>query len=171
MSDPASPSPAPGNVGLRPIAPGDDAHVERVIRSVMTEFGAVGCGFAIEDAEVGAMHAAYQAPRTAFFVAERDGAILGGAGIAPLEGGDAATCELRKMYLLPDARGLGVGSALLSRCLEAAREHGYETCYLETLESMEAARRLYAAFGFERIDAPLGNTGHGGCDAWYARGL
>ena len=171
MSDPDS-SPAPASdVSLRLIAPADDEHVERVIRSVMTEFGAIGCGFAIEDAEVGAMHAAYQEPRTAFFVAELRGAIVGGAGIAPLQGGDPDTCELRKMYLLPDARGLGVGRSLLDRCLSAAREKGFRTCYLETLQSMAAARKLYEAFGFERIDAPLGETGHGGCDTWYARGL
>jgi len=59
----------PENVLIRPIEPRDDAAVARVIRTVMPEFGADGPGFAIHDAEVDAMHAAYSQPRSAYFVA------------------------------------------------------------------------------------------------------
>jgi putative acetyltransferase len=159
------------DVVVRPIEARDDAGVEHVIRTVMTEFGAVGSGFAIEDAEVPAMHAAYQAEHCAFFVAEHDGAVIGGAGIAPLAGGSPDVCELRKMYLLPAGRGLGLGSRLLETCLDAAREHGFRTCYLETLAHMSAARRLYERYGFEPTGGPWGATGHCGCDSWYARAL
>lgn len=152
---------------IRPIEARDDADVARVIRTVMPEFGATGCGFAISDPEVDWMHRAYAAPRCAYFVVERDGAVQGGGGIAPLEGGDASTCELRKMYFLPSLRGLGAGAALMARCLDAARAFGFRQCYLETLTGMNAAMRLYARSGFRRIDAPLGNTGHGGCNTFY----
>ena len=54
------------------------------------------------------------------------------------------------MYFLPEARGRGAGAALLERCLDAARGFGYATCYLETLARMDAARKLYARFGFRR---------------------
>ncbi|HZV23418.1 MAG TPA: GNAT family N-acetyltransferase, partial [Luteimonas sp.] len=73
---------------LRPIAPGDDAAIARIIRTVMPEFGACGSGFAINDPEVDWMHRAYAAPRSAYFVVERDGVVEGGGGVAPLEGGD-----------------------------------------------------------------------------------
>lgn len=152
---------------IRTIEARDDADVARVIRTVMPEFGATGCGFAISDPEVDWMHRAYAAPRCAYFVVERDGAVQGGGGIAPLEGGDASTCELRKMYFLPSLRGLGAGAALMARCLDAARAFGFRQCYLETLTGMNAAMRLYARSGFRRIDAPLGNTGHGGCNTFY----
>lgn len=154
-------------VSIRPIQPGDDAAMAAVIRTVMPEFGAVGSGFAINDPEVDWMSRAYAAPRHAYFVLERDGRVLGGAGVAPLAGGDPDTCELRKMYFLPEARGLGAGAAMMERCLAAARGFGFARCYLETLTGMDAAMGLYERSGFRRIDAPLGATGHGGCNRFY----
>ena len=152
---------------IRPIRAGDDAAMAGVIRTVMPEFGATGSGFAISDPEVDWMSRAYAAPRHAYFVVERDGRVLGGAGVAPLAGGDAGVCELRKMYFLPEARGSGAGTAMMARCLDAARGFGFRQCYLETLTGMDAAMRLYERSGFRRIDAPLGATGHGGCNRFY----
>jgi putative acetyltransferase len=156
---------------IRPIEPRDDAAVAAIIRTVMPEFGACGSGFAINDPEVDWMHRAYSAPRSAYFVVERDGVVEGGGGVAPLEGGDAGTCELRKMYFLPSLRGLGAGAALMSRCLATARDLGFRRCYLETLSGMDAAMRLYERSGFGRIDGPMGATGHGGCNTFYLREL
>jgi putative acetyltransferase len=152
---------------IRPIMSGDDAAMAAIIRAVMPEFGAVGDGFAINDPEVDWMSRAYAQPRSAYFVVERDGIVLGGGGVAPLDGGDGDTCELRKMYFLPQARGLGAGSAMMERCLQAARGFGFTRCYLETLCGMDAAMRLYERSGFRRIDAPMGATGHGGCNTFY----
>ena len=160
-----------GEAAIRPIAPADDAAVAAIIRTVMPEFGATGDGFAINDPEVDWMSRAYAEPRHAYFVLERAGRVLGGAGIAPLAGGDPGTCELRKMYFLPEARGLGAGARMMARCLDAARAAGFARCYLETLRGMDAAMRLYERSGFRRIAAPLGATGHGGCNAFYLREL
>ena len=155
------------NWSIRPIQAGDDATMAGVIRTVMPEFGACGSGFAISDPEVDWMSRAYAAPRSAYFVVERDGRVVGGGGVAPLEGGDEDTCELRKMYFLPEARGLGAGAAMMARCLDAARGFGFARCYLETLTGMDAAMRLYERSGFRRIDGPMGATGHGGCNTFY----
>ncbi|MCA1714215.1 MAG: GNAT family N-acetyltransferase [Gammaproteobacteria bacterium] len=152
---------------IRPIQARDDAAIAAIIRTVMPEFGASGSGFAINDPEVNWMQRAYAMPRSAYFVAERAGVVQGGGGVAPLHGGDADTCELRKMYFLPALRGLGAGSALMAQCLAAARDFGFRRCYLETLRGMDAAMRLYERSGFRRIDGPLGATGHGGCNAFY----
>ena len=157
----------PATFAIRPITPADDAAMAAIIRAVMPEFGAVGDGFAINDPEVDWMSRAYAQPRSAYFVVERDGVVLGGGGVAALDGGDGDTCELRKMYFLPQARGLGAGSAMMERCLQAARGFGFTHCYLETLCGMDAAMRLYERSGFRRIDAPLGDTGHGGCNTFY----
>jgi putative acetyltransferase len=156
---------------LRPIEPRDDAAVASIIRTVMPEFGADGPGFAIHDPEVATMSAAYSRPRHAYFVVERNGRVIGGAGIAPLEGGDPGVCELRKMYFLPDARGLGAGERMLRHCLAFAREAGFKLCYLETLAGMKQAQKLYRRLGFEPLCAPMGKTGHFGCDNWYALDL
>ena len=161
------PEPAPP-AHIRPIVPADDAAMAAIIRAVMPEFGATGCGFAINDPEVDWMSRAYAAQRSAYFVAEDEtGRVIGGGGVAPLEGGDADTCELRKMYFLPAARGRGTGAAMMRRCLDAARGFGFRRCYLETLTGMDAAMRLYERSGFRRIDGPLGATGHGGCNTFY----
>jgi putative acetyltransferase len=156
---------------IRPIVAGDDAAVAAIIRTVMPEFGAQGPGFAINDPEVDHMSAAYARPRAVYFVVSDGERVIGGGGIAPLEHGDQRTCELRKMYFLDEARGRGAGAALLQRCLDAARALGYATCYLETLARMDAARKLYAKFGFRTLCAPMGETGHFSCDTFYALDL
>ena len=156
---------------IRPIRAEDDPRMAAIIRTVMPEFGATGCGFAIRDPEVDGMSRAYDAPRTAYFVVELDGVVVGGGGVAPLEGGPADTCELRKMYFLPEARGLGAGAAMMARCLAAARGFGFARCYLETLSGMDAAMKLYERSGFRRIEAPMGATGHGGCNTFYLLAL
>ena len=152
---------------IRPITPADDAAVAAIIRSVMPEFGAVGSGFAINDPEVDWMSRAYAEPRSSYFVIEREGRVVGGAGVAPLVDGEEDVCELRKMYFLPELRGVGAGAAMMARCLEAARGHGFRRCYLETLRGMDAAMKLYERTGFRRIPGPMGATGHGGCNAFY----
>ncbi len=156
---------------VRPITGADNPGVARLIRVVMPEFGADGPGFAIHDPEVEDMAGSYTGPGSGYLVVERDGQVLGGAGFGPLAGGPSDTCELRKMYFLPEIRGLGLGQQLLREVLGKAREAGYARCYLETLGSMARARRLYQAFGFQRLPGPLGSTGHYGCNAWYALDL
>ncbi len=157
----------PNAFQIRPITAGDNPAMAAIIRRVMPEFGADGPGFAIHDAEVDGMHEAYTGPRSAYFVVERDGIVLGGGGVAALENGEPDVCELRKMYFLPAARGIGAGSAMMQRCLEAARAFGFRRCYLETLTGMDAAQALYLRSGFVPRSAPMGGTGHFSCDRFY----
>lgn len=156
---------------LRPIEPRDDPAVAAIIRQVMPEFGACGPGYAINDPEVDAMHAAYSQPRSAYLVWELSGRVVGGGGIGPLAGAPPEVCELRKMYLLPELRGGGRGEILLRRLLALARGHEYGTCYLETLTGMDKAQRLYERMGFARLPGPMGATGHFGCNRWFALDL
>jgi putative acetyltransferase len=158
---------------VRPIRPTDDAAMAAIIRTVMHEHGASGPGFAIHDAEVAAMSASYRGQHARYYVVEHAGAIHGGAGFAQLAGTDAAaaTCELRKMYFLPTARGRGLGQALLTLLLDEMRAAGFRRCYLETTAPMQAAQRLYRAAGFEPLSRAEGATGHHGCELFFARRL
>ena len=157
---------------FRPIRPEDDASVAAIIRHVMPEFGADGPGFALHDPEVDHMSGAYAIPGAAYFVVvNEDGKVVGGAGVAALDGGEPEVCELRKMYFLPEVRGQGMGEALLRHCLTVAQDLGYRTCYLETLTGMDQALKLYRKVGFRPLCTPMGRTGHGGCDHWFARDL
>ena len=152
---------------IRPIRQADDPRMAQIIRTVMPAFGAVGDGFAINDPEVDWMSRAYAEPRCSYFVVESEGQVMGGGGVAPLVNGDEDVCELRKMYFLPELRGIGAGTALMQLCLHAARGHGFRRCYLETLRGMDAAMRLYERSGFRKLPGSMGCTGHGGCDSFY----
>lgn len=156
---------------IRPIRASDDALVAAIIRAVMPEFGADGPGFAIHDPEVDHMSEAYADAGAAYFVLESAGRVLGGAGVAPLEGGPTGVCELKKMYFLPEARGLGAGERMIRLCMRTAKELGYRTCYLETLSGMDRAMRLYTKLGFKALCEAWGATGHHGCDHWFALDL
>ena len=161
----------PDEFTIRPVHDRDDEALARILRTVMHEVGVDCEGSSFQDAEIGAISSAYSGKRAAYFVVERAGVVLGGGGIGLLQGGDPEMCELRKMYLLAEARGLGLGRCLLDACLEAARRAGYTCCYLETTHEQARARELYEKSGFARLDAPLGNTGHSACNAYYARDL
>ncbi|RDS85611.1 GNAT family N-acetyltransferase [Dyella psychrodurans] len=156
---------------IRPIEPRDNSAVANIIRTVMPEFGADGPGFAIHDTEVDDMQASYARSRSAYFVVERHGVVLGGGGVAQLEGATDDVCELRKMYFLPEARGIGAGASMIQRCLDAARGFGFKRCYLETLTGMDAAQSLYRKHGFTPLDTPMGGTGHFSCDRFFIRDL
>jgi putative acetyltransferase len=152
---------------LRPVEAKDNARVAEIIRTVMTEFGAVGKGYSIEDPEVDAMYEAYQSPDTVYYVVTLDGEVMGCGGIAPLRGGEADTCELKKMYFMPSLRGRGMGRQLISQLLVDARARGYKKVYLETIPRMETANLLYQKAGFKALSGPMGNTGHSSCGAFY----
>ncbi len=162
---------SPDDFTLRPIQPSDNPSVAHIIRTVMTEFGAIGEGYSIMDPEVDNMYGAYNSPKTAFYVVAKKegGEVFGCGGIGPLTGGEPAVCELKKMYFLPALRGLGFGQLMVTTCLDKAGKLGYRRCYLETLERMSQANRLYQKMGFEKICGPMGATGHGGCDSWYVK--
>ncbi len=141
--------------------------MERIIKEVMPEFGATSPGFAIHDPDVLDMYAAYDAPRSVYFVCDINGQIVGGGGIAPLKGGDDTICELQKMYFLRSSRRKGYGNMLLQACLRAAKDLGYTKCYIETFHTMSTAISAYEKSGFKRIPAALGNTGHFACDMFF----
>ncbi len=162
---------SPADFGFRPVQSTDNEQLARLIRTVMTEFACVGEGYSINDPEVDHIFEAYNHERAAFFVVTRQDEIVGCGGIAPLQNGDAETCELKKMYFYPAARGHGFGKRMVAECLSAAKQRGFKRCYLETVERMETANYLYQKLGFEKIVAPMGDTGHCSCDAWYVRDL
>ena len=86
------------SVQIRLIEKGDNAVVADIIRLVMTEFQAIGCGYSSSDSEVDDMHSAYADGDSAFFVVVLNSVVLGCGGFGPLTGTEGETCELRKMY-------------------------------------------------------------------------
>ncbi len=151
---------------IRAIQTPDNQPLEQLIREVLTEFGANRPGFAWSDPELENMYKAYNRPGTLYYVIQQGDTLLGGAGIGPFNGDQNDTCELQKMYLHPDARGKGLGNQLITQLLQDARSLGYSHCYLETLNSMSDALRLYQQQGFKRLTGPIAPSIHHSCDCW-----
>jgi len=159
------------NYILREIEKKDNEQIATVIRAVLIEMGVPKVGTAYEDKALDAMFETYNNPTSAYYVIENNGKIIGGAGVAELNNTDDNICEFQKMYFLSEARGLGLGSKMITVCLEKAKEFGFEKCYLETMPYMDSARALYQKNGFTALDKPVGDTGHYSCNVWMIKDL
>ena len=156
---------------IREIKKEDNQQVAQVIRTVLEEFNVPKVGTAYADPQLDAMYETYQEAKSAYFVVENEGRIIGTAGIAPLANGAPDVCELQKMYFLSETRGLGIGAQMMEVCLTKAKEFGFQRCYLETMPYMEAAQKLYKRSGFDYLQEPMGCTGHTSCPVWMIKEL
>ena len=158
-------------IEIRPIANQDDQDIAQIIRSVGAEFGAVGEGYGPSDPEVDAMSKNFSAEsRSIYLVATMDGKLVGGCGIASFAG-SKEICELKKLFLLTESRGHGIGQKLVRECLDFASKSDYSSCYLDTLSGMKAAIKMYEKFGFQHLAAPRPETEHNSWDVWMIKEL
>ena len=67
------------------------------------------------------------------------------------------------MYLLPQARGFGIGKHLINNCFEFAQQKGFTHIYLESMPELTNAIIMYKKFGFKLIQQRLGDGCHFGC--------
>ena len=158
-------------ITIRRVHPDDDAQLADLIKIVMTEIGAIGEGYSINDLEVQAMSQNYLGPEAGYLVLTNGSEVVGGGGFAHLIGAPDNVCELRKMYFLPQVRGLGKAQEMLNLIFDQAKAAGYTKMYLETIVGADKAIALYERNGFRKISCSQGNTGHSGCDTYYERGL
>jgi ribosomal protein S18 acetylase RimI-like enzyme len=94
----------------------------------------------------------YASPRGALLLATVDGEYAGCGALRALDGVDYPNaCEMKRLYVSPAFRGLGIGRQLAEAILDAARLAGYDCILLDTLDDMESARALYEDLGFEDI--------------------
>ena len=156
---------------IRKIEPKDNAALASIIRSVLAEFGANKPGTVYFDPATDDLFPVFQKSLSAYFVAELNDQLVGGAGIYPTDGLPANCCELVKLYLLPAARGKGFGKQLIETCFDAAHAFGYKEVYLETMPELSTAVGLYEKCGFRYLEKPMGNSGHFGCDIWMKKDL
>lgn len=152
-------------IAVRPVQSGDVPYVVSLVRAVLAEFGLEFGTGSPTDAELHDLPGAYVGRGGAFWVATTDGAVIGTCGVFPVA---PATYELRKMYLLPQARGLGLGKRLLDAAVTWTREHGGTQLVLDTIEAMVHAIAFYEAHGFARDDAQIRGSR---CTRGYARSL
>ncbi|HOZ49211.1 MAG TPA: GNAT family N-acetyltransferase [Candidatus Hydrogenedentes bacterium] len=131
--------------GIRAATNADAPAIRGLVFGVLAEYGLepdpAGTDIDLDDIEAGYM------ARGGWFevVEDADVLIVGSAGLYPL---DSSTCELRKMYLAPQVRGLGLGRHLMERAMAAAVALGFHRMVLETAAVLVEAIALYRQYGF-----------------------
>jgi putative acetyltransferase len=156
---------------IRTIEAGDNSPLALIIRNTMAEFRVNKPGTVFFDKTTDQLFEQFQKTGSIYYVACQNGRIIGGAGIFPSPGLPEKACELVKMYLIPDARGTGLGKSLLDHCLEYAIGFGYQQVYIETMSELTKAISIYVKFGFRHLSRSLGSTGHFGCDVWMLKDI
>jgi putative acetyltransferase len=157
-------------INIRQIQKSDNLKVKEIIINSLEEYGANREGFAAKDPELDDLTSFYANKKGFYYVATINKMIVGGAGIAELKG-DHSIWELQKMYLSAEVRGKGIGKLLMEKCIETANTNYINQLYIETLDSMKEANKLYLKYGFEEIEQPKGDSGHFGCDKFYILNL
>lgn len=156
---------------IREILPEDNVGLAKMIRSVLTEFGVNRPGTVFTDPTTDHLFELFETPNSKYFVLVDNERIIGGCGIYPTKGLPEGCVELVKLYLDQSTRGTGMGKELMLRSIEAAKEMGYTSVYLETMPELSNAIGLYKKLGFEDLPNALGASGHHACHIWMLKSL
>lgn len=132
---------------IRPWQPSDRQAAAEIIRRVLTEYG-LGWEPEGADQDVLNVEACYLQQRGEFWViAGANGTLVGTGAYYPIARGKQAV-EIRKMYLLPEARGQGLGRFLLEQLEQAIAAQGFAEIWIETASVLQEAVRLYESSGY-----------------------
>jgi putative acetyltransferase len=132
---------------LRDYRPGDEKDVFRIVKDVLSEYG-LAANPDETDADLRDIRQSYIAAGGAFRILESGGRIAGSYG---LHATTPASCELRKMYLLPGLRGRGLGRKMMDDALLVAKAMGFKEMTLETNSRLKEAITLYKSYGFSQF--------------------
>ena len=133
----------------------DSGELLDAARAIFREYAAslqIDLCFQDFEAELAGLPGAYCPPNGQLLLALVDGTVAACGAMRSLREVDYANaCEMKRLYVRPAFRGLGLGRTLAQALLDEARGAGYSVMLLDTLDEMEAARELYATLGFEEI--------------------
>jgi putative acetyltransferase len=158
-------------MNIREIKPSDNQALANMIRSVFKEHDAPTEGTVFTDPTTDALFELFESDNAVLWVATENETVLGCCGIYPTEGLPQNCTELVKFYLPKEARGKGIGRALMEKSIESARKLNYSDIYIESLPEFAKAVKIYKKQGFEQLIQPLGNSGHNGCTLWFLKKL
>ncbi|QIA09368.1 GNAT family N-acetyltransferase [Draconibacterium halophilum] len=158
-------------MNIREVKKSDNKFLADLIRAAFVEYDAPKEGTVFSDPTTDDLYQLFQNEKSILWVAENNDEILGCCGIYPTDGLPGGCAELVKFYLLAKARGKGLGTQLMQQSIESAKELGYSEIYIETLPEFDNAVGMYERAGFEKLEKPLGDSGHTGCDIWMIKRL
>ena len=127
----------------------DRKSAANVIRQVLIEYG-LPWQPEEADRDVIRVESAYLEPGGEFWVVETQDAIVGTAAYYPIEKGNKAV-EIRKMYLLPEVRGKGLGKYLLQQLETKIESRGFKEIWIETASVLTEAVCLYEKYGYKTV--------------------
>lgn len=159
------------NISIRPVQPNDNETLAQMIRGVFVEHDAPREGTVFVDPTTDHLYELFRMEKSQLWVAEVDNKAVGCCGIYPTEGLPEGCVELVKFYIGKEARGKGIGRLLMQKCVDTAKEIGFEEMYIESLPDFGKAVSIYEKQGFQWLDKPMGNTGHNGCNIWMWKKL
>lgn len=140
----------PGSFRIAPVRTSEDLAATAGLFAGYAASLPVDLAYQDFDDELAALPGKYAPPAGELFLARDEaGAPLGCVGLRPLA--HEGCCEMKRLFLLPAARGLGLGRALTEAVVQQARDAGYRELRLDTLATMTAAQTLYRTMGFEPI--------------------
>lgn len=135
----------------RPSGTAELAQAATIFREYADSIGIDLC-FQSFDAELAGLPGEYASPAGELLLAFVDGELAGCGAVRPVTDVDYANaCEMKRLYVRPGFRGLGLGRSIALALLDEARRAGYSAMLLDTLDEMETARELYASLGFAEI--------------------
>jgi putative acetyltransferase len=159
------------DIVIRTIEEKDNYIISSLIKSVFVEFHIDSPGTVYTDPATDHLYEIFKTPKSVYWIAADDGIIIGGCGIYPTKDLPDACSELVKFYLSPKARGKGIGTMLMQRCFESAKDFGYSQIYLESFPELGQAVGMYEKVGFRHLTQALGNSGHFACSIWMIKDL
>ena len=158
-------------IKIRAIEKRDNILIAKLIRTVFEEFKIDKPGTVYTDPTTDCLFELFETPKSAYWICEEQGEILGGCGIFPTDGLPEGCAELVKFYLTKASRGKGIGKALMLKSFESAKAFGYKQLYLESFPELEKAVSMYEIVGFKPLKKSLGNSGHHACTYWAIKDL
>ena len=135
----------------RPTTAGELASTAEIFREYAASLDVDLC-FQDFDAELASLPGEYAPPRGDLLLAYVRGELAGCGALRPFaDAEDGNACEMKRLYVRPGFRGIGLGRILAKALFDEAHRIGYSTMLLDTLDDMEAARELYTSLGFAEI--------------------
>jgi ribosomal protein S18 acetylase RimI-like enzyme len=129
-----------------------EEHYEAVRKLFLEYADSLGFDLEFQDfsRELATLPGQYASPQGCILLAKDSEQVIGCVALRPLEDG---ICEMKRLYVVPEYRGRGIGRDLAQMVVNEAREIGYKKMRLDTIESMQEARTLYSSLGFYAIEA------------------
>lgn len=156
---------------IRPIKSSDNEGIFKLIQGILESYDLDKPGTAYFDPYLDKLYEFYQKqPKGEYWVIVKEDKVYGGIGTSPF-GDYENIAEVQKFYISKDIQGLGYGRKLYDIAEEFAKEQGYDSLYIETIDTLGKANDVYYHYGFEQLSKPLNGSEHSLMNVWLEKKL